>query len=154
MSDTASLEVLRELYELAPDWIGDGKWWSFVGVYNMDGSTTDEAWEVTDVVAESVCPAFSAGYLLRKLPRKLKGVNSKQRDGNFNLYASRGKTAWIASYADEDGSIIRRLKKDAESQNNRNFWFMHGSADTPEDAMVKLCIVMFKEGILPISGRD
>lgn len=147
----ASLNLCKELYELS-GWEPNSWWWT----EDYQGTTKDTKWSVSDepIIASgrneglSSYPAYDLGYLLRKLPRKLNGVNSKQRDGNFNLYASRGKTAWVASYADADGSIIRRLKKDAESQNNRNFWFIHGSSDTPENATAKLAIELWKQGVL------
>lgn len=137
---TASLPLCRELYELS-GWKPKSdempvSWWE-----NRTPSTGI-------IIPDGCIPAYDLGFLLRKLPRKLNGVNSKQRDGNFNLYASRGKTAWVASYADADGSIIRRLKEGAESQNNRNFWFIHGSADTPEDAACKLLCELIRQKVL------
>lgn len=136
----ASLDLCTELYEVS-GWKNTSEKWRkemFKGGYVLTHSPA--GYDNT--------PAYDLGFMLRKLPRKLKGVNSKQRDGNFNLYASRGKGAWVASYADEDSSIIRRLKKDAETQNNRNFWFLAFSADTPEDAACKLLCELIKQGTI------
>lgn len=130
MTHVANIELSRRLYELS-HWV--------------------DTWQ-REPAGDTL--RYSLGFILRKLPRKLNGVNSKQRDGNFNLYASRGKTAWIASYADADCSIIRRLKLGAESQNNRNFWWVQASADTPENAAVKLCIALFENGVLKRQDND
>lgn len=95
--NTASLELCKELYELS-GWEGEED------VYRQaEPGEEDE---------NVVCPAYSAGYLLRKLPKD-------ETTYGFKL----GK--WYAQY--QAAPVF---------------------ADTPEDALCKLAIELFKQGVL------
>ena len=96
-------------------------------------------------------PAYDLGYLLRKLPVRIDGKNSREREGRLNLcpsFSVKSGRHWLACYADKDDSVVKRKKLDAESNNHRNFWYVQFSGTTPEDATCKLAIELFKQGVI------
>lgn len=123
MSDTASLDLSKTLYELS------GWWPENIPVADDEGH-----------VQELSFPPYDTGYLLRKLPRQ----ETKQHDSTEDFYSL------LITWEPEIEKWKAGYKRDTD-----NYWQLHKSvADTPEDALAKLAIQLFKEGILPISGRD
>lgn len=118
MSNTASLELCKELYELS-GWSDAEHAWS-----NSMGETRVVCKRFNTGHMSQICPAFSAGYLLRKLPL----------------------------YELTNNGLI--LSADYYDSNNDRFISAYGAPSKLEDILAELCIKMFKKGILPISGRD
>jgi len=117
MSDAASLELSRELYELS-DW-QTKEWWQ-----HIDGN---ERW----------LPKYGLGYLLRKLPIYLDLGKPTVRD----LHIAASADCWIADY------------KYRMPHRQQEWMHMYDKAkltegNTPEDAAAKLCIQLFKQGVL------
>lgn len=119
--NVASLELCKELYELS-------------GWENTDGLWYTDTWGNTKVgslarIRRNPRPTYSAydlGYLLRKL-QDLEGLavyRCHHQDNSWN---------WSAQCDDEESVI--------------NASYFH-YADTPEDAICKLAIELFKEGAL------
>jgi hypothetical protein len=135
MSNVASLELCKELYELS-------RW----GKY---GETTDENpafyWEQGDDFDYDlsggshflpkdggIYPAYDLGYLLRKLPSS---IPTKTTEYFFQM-APGVDAKWQIDYRDiNDGQYTAVV------------------ADTPENACAKLAIELFKANILKPEGR-
>lgn len=119
MYNTASEELSRELYALTD--------WDNTNLFS-DGSVwfTQDNLEAGDVDIndpdDNLTPMYELGYLLRKLPEA--ATVSK---------ASKTYGAWIAGVTDIEHAL-----------ENPTFQ----EADTPEDALCKLAIELFKQGIL------
>lgn len=132
----ASLELCRELYELT-GWGDNGYWredilWWYEN--SLPGQKPD--WRVQGLSEAAKIgvirfPAYDLGYLLRKLPRSLPNhhtsayliVKCEEPEGSE-------KQSWSCSYG---------LIDDAKHYNY---------ASTPEDAVCKLAIELFRQGIL------
>lgn len=105
--NTANLELCKELYALS-------------------------GWLTSDHRAEYVAaPAYDLGYLIRKLPTKLKSRKEK-------LYLQpcikpENKGRWSIGYVYSGIGNI---------------------ADTPEDALAKLAIELFKKDVLTKQGKE
>lgn len=119
--NVASLENCKRLYELS-GW-EDSLWHNQVcqardGAYSWSVSDREGGYEHY--------PAYSAGYLLRKLPgyAVLKHVDEE--------HAIDGDTFWKAIY---QSSIEGK-------------WIEAKGCDTPEDALALLAIRLFEEGVL------
>ena len=124
--ETASLELCKTLWELS-GWAGTER-------YFQEGGTVWHNLE-DDVSVENskfVCFAYDLGFLLRKLPA-MEGPNSDDI-GRLTVFNSKevtnGKRAWSAGY------------------DNMDCYFYIQEADTPEDALCKLAIELFKQGVL------
>lgn len=113
MNEVASLELCKELYELS-GW-GDTDKWLIVNEFGEPSLIGSKA------VHNKSYPAYSAGYLLRKL-------RDDVSDFSF-IPQSDGK--WYFGY-----TVFGNFKT------NNMF------ADTPEDALCKLSCELFKQGIL------
>lgn len=116
MSNVASLDNCRELYELS-GW-EDCYWW-----YNsLKGENPIVATRrlSTKKLVWATIPAYDAGYLLRKLPERTDDI----RDTVLLGRATDNK-GWSAVYRD-----------------------FCGLGTTPENALAKLCILLFKSGVL------
>lgn len=143
--NTASLELCKELYELS-GW-KTGWWYPHVHIENSMVSQehiyTDEFGAIVDKQRD--IPAYDLGYLLRKLPNK---VTVKKRVYGFILTDSTSDGTWIADY------IIHFWQTPIPTDRNYEMWLHHGDkaklteADTPEDAVAKLCIELVKQGLL------
>lgn len=123
MSDVGSLELCKELFELSG-------WTDTYFCYSAYG----KQWSITHGRQSSKiekCPAYSLGYLLRKLPNE---ATSKKYGGYHYLYLHHGKQDWYAYYGAIDTTE-----------------FM-AAGDTPEDAACKLAIELWKQGILNPTG--
>lgn len=125
--NVAKLELCKRLYELSG--------WGYTHQsYNDTGTEQHPHYELHDKVLDEeepmfAYPAYSAGYLLRKLPPSL-----DVRQGNwFELYNDSGDH-WDAGY------------EYATSEPETSGYYQH--ADTPEDALALLCIRLIEEGIL------
>lgn len=130
MNEVASLPNCKELYELS-GWddtkdtykrlagLHDLKWkdWFFADYNNGK-------W---DDVGEQSVPAYSLGYLLRKLP-----IGHPENNVFAELSVHRYlKDKWSAIWQTEDMETeVMQI------------------ADTPEDALCKLAIELFKQGVL------
>lgn len=118
MSNVASLELCKELYELS-GWFG-----TYANYYLIDGIgslrpaiKTEDSWPGNQLVLEA--PAYDLGYLIRKLPEN-KAVEYSDENG------------WAAIYDDRiaSGVVVRK------------------EAKTPEDALCKLCIELIKQKVI------
>lgn len=133
--NVASKDLCEELYELS-GWdnteYGYGRKHNHSAqlAINMWGEWTLQPVHIKTSAFDEYLPAHNLGYLLRKLPYKVKdecqfdqfGVHLKQTGGG----------GWTIYYG-EPG-------KDSEMYFN--------GADTPEDAACKLAIELWKQGIL------
>lgn len=139
MSDVASLELCKELYELS-GW-NNTFFWRESG---PDGEYLrwNEPNHGLNRMRENGVPAYDLGYLLRKLPFKLTGnatgyleivadeTHQKQYSEAGQLLAAKKVVpCWRAFYA-------------------YNTQFDQATADTPENATCKLAIELFKQNIL------
>lgn len=127
MSDVAARELCEELYKLSV-WDDTDKW-ILVNEYGETSLIGSKA------LHNPSYPAYTAGYLLRKLPDETPRQDNMYGAsmGRRNLTTYDGK--WIASYRYED------------EMNPPEHYFEH-IADTPEDALASLAIELFKQGIL------
>jgi hypothetical protein len=124
MSAVASLELCKELYELS-GWRKDVE-----HVYYSNGGAVNprNVWPKNEVFDKpGNIPAYSLGYLLRKLPM--------QYNRGILLVGVTNGDKWSAQYYSfyppDRGAKSAIL-----------------IADTPEDAAAKLAIELFKQGIL------
>lgn len=124
--NVASKDLCEELYKLSG--------WGSYSISELQWFKTwsGEGWEIGMYEADVLeCfPAYDLGYLLRKLPLKVKdeyqadlfGVRMKQTNGS----------GWVMWYGE--------IGKDSEMYFN--------SADTPEDCAANLAIQLFEVNIL------
>lgn len=134
MSNVASLENSKRLYELL-GWeltasvIGKNEVYIRDWYWQLKGKVQPEPIERYKLMPDhTICPAYSAGYLLRKLPQKLKNFYTNPHTLNAqSLHLRHNKNYWLACYPSTD--------------------FQCG-ADTPEDALCLLAIKLAEEGIL------
>lgn len=128
--NVASLELCRELCELS-GWYDQTWWWNYD--FAPNGKSYEWRAEPSMLRFESQpvhtsIPAYSLGYLLRKLPQTIAPhitVWPLSIEYNFD-----GR--WMAKYA---GELC--------------VW-----ADTPENAACKLAIELIKQGVLPKKERN
>ena len=115
--NTASLELCKTLHELSG-------WDDTYHYYDAD-DVVDEKAHAMFMSRDKNCPAYDAGYLLRKLPKYI--------DKKHWLYLQPiSYIVWAAGYKDTENA---KFDPDA--------W-----ANTPEDALCKLAIELFKQGVL------
>jgi hypothetical protein len=149
--NTANLENCKRLYELSgwthfPD-VND----LFYVVSNeneLDSyvATWHELKELPDIYwyASYKIPAYDAGYLLRKLPNK---VNKGRKAYRFVLTNSTMDESWIADY-------LMPFWQKGLPERGIEVWLHYGDkaklteAEDPENALCKLMIQLFEEGIL------
>lgn len=127
--NVANLELCRELYALSglgwdkaadkPDVLGVQQWYS-------DEHTLEFMVNWREERFKPWVPAYSLGYLLRKLPQTAV-VSMQDGNGNVNGY-----------YADSYKLLDRK-------QEPKRF-----EADTPEDAACKLLIKLIQEGVVKV----
>lgn len=141
MSEVASLKSSQRLYKVSR-WGATGFKWCYTDkigyfLFRVDHPNWKSEYYKTE--------AYELGEVLQRLPRKIDGKSSRERTGTFSLYASvRSRTAWVASYVDDD-TVIRRRKVEGEKVKWR---YVQSSAETPEDAVCGLAILLFELGIL------
>jgi hypothetical protein len=129
----ASLELCRELYKVSGWWPGEltdlglpDRWWNWledddgnnIRCVEIANSKSNRHWRFS-------APAYDCGYLLRQLALK-------------DVMVGVGKDCpWAAESSREECL-------EAENQ----FYTPYGEGNTPEDALCKLAIELFKQGIL------
>lgn len=116
---TANKELCQELYELTGWETNDNLYW----VQSKNGG---DFLASTQVGGDF--PAYTAGYLLRKLPPML-GEDSLC----MCAILPTEKVQWTAAYTDDEPDSGGRYAV---------------AADTPEDVLCKLAIILWKEGVL------
>jgi len=128
--NVANLENCKQLYKLS-------KWGHFISSEPMDnwcyGDDIDEPYILSQGgkgLPTNLCPAYPAGYLLRKLPKAL-----YYKDKNIYLV--------IEFNPASDNTIVCYM--DDSYQANHVWW---AESDTPEDALCMLAIRLWEEGIL------
>lgn len=134
MNDVASLELCKELYELS----GWGKKLGETDFYTVNARGKQAAFvrqgqvigELSLAEWKKSIPAYTLGYLLRKLPLNIEGAFKELNHyGTDNGY-------WVIQYCHHD------LRTNV-------FTYSYGEhGDTPEDAACKLAIELFKQGVL------
>lgn len=121
MIDVANLKLCQQLWELSG--------WETSDWYDLDPDGRPEEYLATteDKIDENnYIPAYSLGYLLRKLPNRTERIQD---------------TVLLGRATDNKGwSIVYRD--------------MTKIANTPEDAAAKLAIELFKKGILTRSTEN
>lgn len=120
--NVASLDLCKELYELS-------KWADTYMMWGNDDESNDRVLK-NDLYmgVDYLAPAYDLGYLLRKLPYKL--------DNNKFLQVSMGSVSAVARYGAVGQAKLSLIKR----------------ADTPENALCKLAIELFKQGVLTAGG--
>ena len=129
--NTASLELSKELYELS-DWEELGNvpsaWYGYI--------EDEETVCYGQTKPEGCIPAYDLGFLLRKLPKLL------DIDGasfSLCLHTNIAPPDWTAYYM-----FVQVVDGKLKRFSNR----LKVEADTPEDAVCKLAIELFKQGVL------
>lgn len=135
MSEVASLELCCELYELS-HWQDVEQYWeeyTMTGDYILKKSAVGNPFPKDKILSPLITPAYGAGYLLRKLP-----IGHPKTDMYARLIVQRHyKDKWSCFWATEDDECE-----------------IYVDARTPEDATAKLCIELFKRGILKREGES
>lgn len=131
MSDTASLELCKELDELTNyKWQHETQFrWLCLPKLIHKGSSPEQdfnSWQVKHLSYRGQYRvdwygAYDAGYLLRKLPARISLTKGEY---------------YGATWSNEYGTLHHSF-----------------TGKTPEDALVKLCLKLIEAGILPISRR-
>ena len=125
--NVASLSLCKDLYQRS-GWKGTDYFYQFI-----EYSDLSTGYYLINPVLETplhanAYPAYDLGFLLRRLPRQ-----AWQKD--FYLLVS--DSEWVAGYDSKHPTGLPRS----------------AFADTPEDAACKLCVELFKKGILKKSGQ-
>jgi hypothetical protein len=132
MMNVASLELCETLYELS-GWEDTGFEWANPSARSLAKKQPNKPYlkgrhkyhQVSKKVwrPHTICAAYDLGYLLRRLPTTIGQVTDRLR-------LTKGDLGWYAQY---DRAVLNNILEDA---------------DTPEDAVAKLCIELFKQGVL------
>ncbi len=124
--NVANLELCKELHELSV-W-DDTVWFHFKGhlytSHELRGQTVGPGWEPV--------PAYDLGYLLRKLPRYLEFQGKHEGDFLLKLMPLYDGSTWRIEYAEASDDWMPFCV----------------DADTPENAVAKLAIELFKQKII------
>lgn len=139
MTDHASLELCKELYELS-GWDDTNSYWYLEhqirlsnGNYDtLQTMLVDKHYRAGTSPKTNFIPAYTAGYLLRKLPRIIKSFEYH----NHTLLLHPDDDLWIVGYYEKWATklvVKARLSL---------------YADTPENALCKLAIELFNQNIL------
>lgn len=126
MNDYASLENSKRLYEVSG--------WDDEDLLHWQKRRGDDGTTMYDlaIYESGFCPAYSAGYLLRKLPPTIQGnIPASERP----LVLQANNPMWFARYEDIDATEHQVM------------------ADTPENSLVLLAIKLFEDGIL-VKGQE
>lgn len=139
--NVASLELCKELYELS-EW-RDCEWQYWNGTAHNDISEITLEWGYGNY-GDNCAPAYDLGYLLRKLPSR---VDKGRKNYRFVLTNSTSDESWVADY-------LMPFWQKGLPDRGIEVWLHYGNraklteADTPEDAVCKLTIELFKQEIL------
>ena len=129
----AELSLCKQLYELS-GWDTASKylWIEAHQEYDIDNGDTFNQ-------EHPAIPAYDAGFLLRKLPRQI---------GSYWLrMITPFTTDWRFDYFDQGSQ--ERLWSNTENKADSMC-----VADTPEDALCRLAVELFKEGVLTKSQEE
>lgn len=121
---TASLDLCKELYKLS-GWDFESSSYPTDNLYhqNSGNGLVIPTLAILNKYPDKYTPAYDLGYLLRKLPQKIKpGLFRNPDSTNFEW------SAICYARADE--------------------FMMTAKADTPEDCAAKLAIELFRQGVL------
>lgn len=118
----ASLELCKELYELS-GWKQTSYWHH---KYQVDSGRQTSHWRSINLDQELTMPAYNLGYLLRELPPHIDQTTNE-------LMIGRWGNEWRACYMPINLGHYPELREQAEA---------------PEDALTKLAIELFKQGVL------
>jgi hypothetical protein len=117
--NVASLELCKELYELSG-------WQYEMGTNGFWYTDHTPDLVVATYVSGDSTPAYDLGYLLRKLPESI---------GEFDNFIMIKPDNWRVGYGED-------------SADDCIWWKLIWESDTPEDAVAKLAIELFKQGVL------
>jgi hypothetical protein len=152
MNDVASLELSKELYELS-GW--DDTYCKWNNFYYTDGRGNRrlDRWRIkhsrTTTDGKLIVPAYSLGYLLRKLPDQL---GNWEHNFVYRLSMKKIDHSYFFEYSNhawwrDNKAKFTRAGYDTSSD-NLAYGIKPVTADTPEDAACKLAIELFKQGVL------
>lgn len=96
MSDVASLELCKELYELS------GRTWHEEIIYSWHKDDGD--YVIEDFWTGSTCPAYDLGYLLRKMPPHYLFTFSQYDDGS--KWSLMSKESFIADTPEDAACLL------------------------------------------------
>lgn len=137
--NVANLTNCKRLYELS-GWEETNHYWHSLISHDMKRWSD---YKLQDYKPDSdfgmrVIPAYSAWYLLRKLPKwgRYTTGHKEVQDGNTNL---------TLTVTDSDGSGSWVATMDSRTEHG---WVDPQYADNPEDALCLLAIKLFEEGVL------
>lgn len=142
--NVAKLELSKELREVS-GW--DGTSYRYYVGDGYDGKLMDEHYWSEHFADEcirggDIIPAYDSGYLLRKLPTHHNfGVPYVGQTNGGTEYVASFMNWWAMWEYDGEGSG----KKWHQEVSAAGFLKL---ADTPEDALCKLAIELFKQGVL------
>lgn len=133
---TASLELSKELYELSVwEELGNvpSAWYGYI--------EDEETVCYGQTKPEGCIPAYDLGFLLRKLPYF---IDTKDARGTFEFFLKKTWDRYHAGYnKPESGQWV-----DYDDGQSKRYVWKVPQADTPEDAVCKLAIELFKQGVL------
>lgn len=125
--NVANLDLCRELYKLSG--------WELPEPQTVQLHTGDDAQAIQDAI-DHVQFQYDLGYLLRKLPE----------------FYEEGKIAYLLTVQPNPigagWQAHYRFASRTPNSSNTGSRFRQ-DANTPEDAAAKLCIELFKQGVLP-----
>lgn len=127
--NVASLELCKELCELSGWTKSDPRIFEIENAWRPTPLASGKNYRLINIgpnTPEDI-PAYVLGYLLQKLPKTF--------DGYYFDLSVEGK-GWVAEYFTNDYTPDRPIHK------------FGSEADTPEDAVCKLAIELFKQSIL------
>lgn len=122
--NVASLELCKELYELS-------EWDESRDRYYPNKRPELQVGPFQGKLPSTAVPAYTLGYLLRKLPNYIK--ETEQR-------------IFMRSYRGNWGFGYAKLREENSHTN------LYAEADTPENATAKLAIELHKQGVLTASA--
>ncbi len=128
--NVASLELCKELYEVSGRQTENNYHDNFGTPDVLSASVNQDS----TYYKAGICPAYDAGFLLRKLP---------MQNGHHWLQLTT-TTRWWAGYEDNANDLVFMV-------NGKKMLF---ESDTPEDALCKLAIELFKQGVLGKEQTD
>lgn len=132
--NVAPLDLCRELYELS-GWGADCEHhWLHRDLYNRMPRQSDLKDGQSE---EDYAPAYDLGYLIRKLP------------GHIVLTS----TTWDGIHTEKPKGQELDYQASACYQSNVKGLLVQEVANTPEDALCKLAIQLFKQGVLTRNQR-
>ena len=133
MSEVASLSLSKELFKLT-EWedtpefyapIDNNISWHLFSYKEEHYYTTEGKYKLEEL--KNRIPAYSLGYLIRKLPPYIPTYGEDGEDCLFHLQPHFDGKEWTAGYVKQDRYLYMDI------------------ADTPENACIKLLLLLIKE---------